>query len=84
LSHVTRALIAAAATLSLCAAAFLGGRAVRYARKGVPGAAVIGWALLFLGFGIPPPPAPQQQLEDVDRERGARERSGSGTRDGRE
>jgi len=76
---VTRALIAGAITASLVAAIFLGARAVGRARRGFPGAAVIGWALLFLGFGIPPPPPPQQQIEDTNRERGAAERGGSGT-----
>ena len=56
------------------AIAWIGTRAMRNARKG---AAVAGWALLFLGFGIPPPPTPQQQVEDMNRERGSRERSGT-------
>ena len=54
-------------------------RAMRNARKGHPGAAAAGWALLFLGFGIPPPPTPQQQTEDLNREQGSKERSGDGT-----
>jgi hypothetical protein len=78
-SHVTQGLVAFAVTVGIFLLVWLGARAIGYARKGFPGAAVIGWALLFLGFGIPPPPPPQQQIEDADRERGARERSGSGT-----
>lgn len=76
---MTRGLIAFVLTLGACALIFLGVHAVGRARKGFPGAAVIGWALLFLGFGIPPPPPPQQHVEDTNRERGARERRGSDT-----
>lgn len=56
--------------------AWLGARALRNARKGSHGAAAIGWALLFLGFGMAPPPTPQQQVEDMNRER-QKERGGS-------
>ena len=69
---VTTAVVAAAAI----GIAGLGARAMRGARKGSHGAAAIGWALLFLGFGIPPPPTPQQQVEDMNRE-GQKDRSGS-------
>jgi hypothetical protein len=79
MSHLSRAAVAAGITLCVLAAVFLGVRAVSGARKGLPGAAVIGWALLYLGFGFPPPPPPQQHAEDTDRERAARERGGSDT-----
>jgi len=48
---------------------WIGTRAMRNARKGSHGAAAIGWALLFFGFGMAPPPTPQQQVEDMNRER---------------
>jgi hypothetical protein len=64
--------------MTVIGVAWFGARAMRNVRKG---AAVGGWVLLFLGFGIPPPPTPQQQVEDMNRERGSKERSGSDTLD---
>jgi hypothetical protein len=55
---------------------WIGTRAMRNARKGSHGAAAIGWALLFFGFGMAPPPTPQQTVEDMNRER-KNERTGS-------
>lgn len=53
-------------------------RAVRWARKGSPAAAFIGWALLFLGAGINPQPPPQEQLEEVNRQKKIKKDSESG------
>ena len=69
---VTTAIVAVVAI----GASWFGTRAMRYARKGSQGAAAIGWALLFFGFGMPPPPTPQQQVEDSNRER-KNERAGN-------
>jgi hypothetical protein len=57
---------------------WIGARAMRNARKGSHGAAAIGWALLFFGFGMAPPPTPQQQVDDMNRER-KNERTGNDT-----
>lgn len=59
---------------------WIGARAMRNARKGSHGAAAIGWALLFFGFGMPPPPTPQQTVEDMNRAR-KNERTGNDTLD---
>lgn len=59
---------------------WIGARAMRNARKGSHGAAAIGWALLFFGFGMAPPPTPQQQVEDTNRER-KNERTGNDSLD---
>jgi hypothetical protein len=66
------------AVTTVIGVAWLGARALRNLRKG---AAVGGWVLLFLGFGIPPPPTPQQQVEDMNRERGSKQRTGTDTLD---
>ena len=42
---------------------WLGGKAMRSARRGVPGAGGLGWALLFLSSGRMPPPPPASQIE---------------------
>lgn len=42
---------------------WLGGRALRGARRGVPGARGLGWVLLFLSSGRMPPPPPASQIE---------------------
>ena len=42
---------------------WLGSRAVRGARRGMPGARGFGWALLFLSSGRMPPPPPASQIE---------------------
>lgn len=70
-------IIVAAAVLGV---AWVGARAMRNARKGSHGAAAIGWALLFFGFGMAPPPTPQQQVEDKNRE-SKNERTGNDTLD---
>jgi hypothetical protein len=73
---VTTAVLAAVAV----GIAWIGTRAMRNARKGSHGAAAIGWALLFFGFGMAPPPTPQQQVEDTNRVR-KNERTGNDTLD---
>jgi hypothetical protein len=42
---------------------WLGSRAMRSARRGMPGVSGFGWALLFLGSGRMPPPPPASQIE---------------------
>ena len=42
---------------------WLGSRAMRSAKRGVPGAGGLGWALLFLSSGRMPPPPPASQIE---------------------
>jgi hypothetical protein len=44
-------------------------RALRWARKGSPAAAFIGWALLLLGAGMNPQPPPQEQVEEANRQK---------------
>lgn len=44
-------------------------RAVRWSKKGSPGATFIGWALLLLSAGINPQPPPQEQVEDANRQK---------------
>src|SRR5262249_31319219 len=73
---VTTAAVAAVVT----GVVWIGSRAMRNARKGSHGAAAIGWALLFFGFGMAPPPTPQQQVEDTNRVR-KNERTGNDTLD---
>ena len=73
---VTTAIIAAV----VIGAGWIGTRAMRNARKGSHGAAAIGWALLFFGFGMAPPPTPQQQVEDSNRVR-KNEKTGNDTLD---
>jgi hypothetical protein len=71
---VTTVIVAAVVT----GVVWIGARAMRNARKGSHGAAAIGWALLFFGFGMAPPPTPQQQVDDMNRER-KNERTGNDT-----
>jgi hypothetical protein len=42
---------------------WLGRRAMRGARRGMPGAGSFGWALLFLSSGRMPPPPPASRIE---------------------
>ena len=72
--------ITASVAALMLGAAWIGTRAMRNARKGSHGAAAIGWALLFFGFGMAPPPTPQQQVEDMNRVR-KNERTGNDTLD---
>ena len=53
-------------------------RATRWARKGSPAAAFIGWALLLLGAGMNPQPPPQEQVEQANRQRKIKKDSESG------
>jgi hypothetical protein len=53
-------------------------RAIRWARKGSPGAAFIGWALLFFGAGMNPQPPPQEQVEEANRQKRIKKESESG------
>ncbi len=53
-------------------------RCVRWARKGSPGAALIGWALLFLGAGMNPQPPPQEQVEEANRQKRLKQDDESG------
>lgn len=53
-------------------------RAIGWARKGSPAAAVIGWALLLLGAGISPQPPPQEQVEEANRQKKIKKDSESG------
>jgi hypothetical protein len=43
--------------------------AIRWARKGSPGAAFAGWALLLLSAGMNPQHPPQEQVEEATRRR---------------
>jgi hypothetical protein len=70
---IVTSVLAAAVVIGV---AWIGARAMRNARQGSHGAAAIGWALLFFGFGMAPPPTPQQQVEDMNRER-KNERTGN-------
>jgi hypothetical protein len=53
-------------------------RAVRWARKGSPAAAFIGWALLLLGAGMNPQPPPQEQVEEANRQKRIKKQAESG------
>lgn len=53
-------------------------RAVRWARKGSPAAAFIGWALLLLGAGMNPQPPPQEQVEQANRQKRIKKETESG------
>lgn len=53
-------------------------RAVRWAKKGSPAAAFVGWALLLLGAGMNPQPPPQEQVEQANRQRRIKKESESG------
>ena len=53
-------------------------RAVRWARRGPPAAAFIGWALLLLGVGMNPRPPPQEQVEEASRQKKIKKHSESG------
>jgi hypothetical protein len=53
-------------------------RGVRWARKGSPAAAFIGWALLLFSSGMNPQPPPQEQVEDANRQRRIKKDAESG------
>lgn len=53
-------------------------RGVRWARKGSPAAAFIGWALLLFGAGMNPQPPPQEQVEQANRQRKIKKEAESG------
>jgi hypothetical protein len=53
-------------------------RSVRWARKGSPAAAFIGWALLLFGAGMNPQRPPQEQVEDANRQRKIKKDAESG------
>lgn len=53
-------------------------RGVRWARKGSPAAAFIGWALLFFGAGMNPQPPPQEQVEEANRHKRIKKEAESG------
>jgi hypothetical protein len=57
-------------------------RAVRWARKGSPAAAFIGWALLLLGAGMNPQPPPQEQVEEANRQKRIKKQAESGDPEG--
>jgi hypothetical protein len=57
-------------------------RAVRWARKGSPGAAFIGWALLLFGAGMNPQPPPQEQVEEANRHKRIKKQAESGDPEG--
>lgn len=71
-------LVAAAAAVLVWLIALGSVRAVRWARKGSPAAAFIGWALLLLGAGMNPQPPPQEQVEQANRQRRIKKNSESG------
>jgi hypothetical protein len=62
-SLLTFVFITAALTAAVAALAWIFRRAMRTAKRGVPGAGSIGWALLFLTSGRMPPPPPASQIE---------------------
>jgi hypothetical protein len=53
-------------------------RGVRWARKRSTAAAVLGWALLFLGAGMNPQPPPQEQVEEANRQKRIKKDAESG------
>ena len=53
-------------------------RGVRWARKGSPAAAFIGWALLLFSAGMNPQPPPQEQVEDANRQKRIKKEAESG------
>jgi hypothetical protein len=66
--------IAGAITMLIVIAAL----AIRWARKGPPGAAFAGWALLLLSAGMNPQPPPQEQVEEATRRRKIKKDAESG------
>jgi FtsH-binding integral membrane protein len=64
--------------VAICAFVALCVAATRWARRGSPGAAFAGWALLLLGSGMNPQPPPQEQVEQANRERKIRKDAESG------
>jgi hypothetical protein len=71
-------LVAAVATALVWLIALGSVRAVRWARKGSPAAAFVGWALLLLGAGMNPQRPPQEQAEQANRQRRIKKDSESG------
>ena len=59
----TAALLILGAGVATYGAVRLATRLMRGARRGVPGAPSLGWALLFLTSGRMPPPPPATQIE---------------------
>jgi hypothetical protein len=53
-------------------------RGIRWARKGSPAAAFIGWALLLFSAGMNPQRPPQEQVEDANRQRKIKKDAESG------
>ena len=53
-------------------------RSVRWARKGSPAAAFIGWALLLFSAGMNPQRPPQEQVEEANRQRKIKKDAESG------
>jgi hypothetical protein len=66
--------IAGAITMLIVIAAL----AIRWARKGSPGAAFAGWALLLLSAGMNPQPPPQEHVEEATRRRKIKKDAESG------
>jgi hypothetical protein len=52
--------------------------AIRGARKSSRRAAVLGWALQFLGVGMNPLPPPQEQIEEANRQNRVRKAAEAG------
>jgi hypothetical protein len=52
--------------------------AIRWARRSSRRAALLGWALQFLGAGMNPVPPPQVQIEEVNRQARLRKEADSG------
>lgn len=61
-SWLTYILVVAALAALAGLLLWLVGRAMRSARRGMPGASGLGWALLFLSSGRMPPPPPASQI----------------------
>lgn len=53
-------------------------RGVRWARKGSPAAAFIGWALLLFSAGMNPQRPPQEQVEEANRQKRIKKDAESG------
>jgi hypothetical protein len=62
-SVVTFILVTAALVVLVWLLSRFFGGAMRSARRGIPGASGVGWALLFLTSGRMPPPPPASQIE---------------------
>jgi hypothetical protein len=60
---LTSVLLVLGSAVTTFAVVWLGLTLTRRARRGVPGVASFGWALLFLTSGRMPPPPPESQIE---------------------